>query len=99
MPEGAAKELSADPDVFGHGQATYALRINDEYPVDVMPSVAGHSWEELSRHIQTLDLDGIALRVLSPEGLLLTKQGLRPKDQLDAAALTALIEANKSRTP
>jgi hypothetical protein len=63
-----------------------------------MPSVGGRSWEELAGHIETLDLDGIPLRILTPEGLLLTKQGLRPKDQMDAAALAALIMARNSRS-
>lgn len=46
-----------------------------------MPSVAGHSWEEMQQYIETIDLDGVALRVLNLEGLLLTKQGKRPKDE------------------
>ena len=34
-----------------------------------------------------MDLDGIPLKVLNLEGLLLSKQGARPKDQMDAALL------------
>jgi len=34
-----------------------------------------------------VDLDGIPLKVLNLEGLLLSKQGARPKDQMDAALL------------
>lgn len=40
-------------------------------------------------------LDGVPLRVLDLEGLLLTRQGVRPKDQMDAAVLRSAIEALK----
>jgi ABC-type glycerol-3-phosphate transport system substrate-binding protein len=96
MPDGAAKELVGEPDVFAD-QTRYAIRINDEYTVDVMPSVAGHSWEEMSAYIETVELEGVLLRVLNLEGLLLTKQGLRPKDQMDAAVLQQAINSLKSR--
>ena len=52
-----------------------------------MPSVAGHAWDEMRSYIETGDLDGIPLKVLNLEGLLLSKQGARPKDQMDAALL------------
>ena len=57
-----------------------------------MPSIAGHSWQEMRRHIETTSLDGIALPLLSLEGLLLTKQGQRPKDQMDAALLSKALQ-------
>ncbi len=46
-----------------------------------MPSVAGHSWDDMQPYIETIALDGVPLRVLNLEGLLLTKQGDRPKDR------------------
>lgn len=61
LPDGAAKELLSDPDVFGV-QKQYAIRINDEITVDVLPAAAGKTWDELKRHIVTLDIDGAALR-------------------------------------
>lgn len=69
------------------------MRINDEITVDVLPSVAGLSWEALSPHIMTIQLDGQPVKVLDLPGLLKTKQGLRPKDQMDAAVIAAAIEA------
>ncbi|HTW38825.1 MAG TPA: nucleotidyl transferase AbiEii/AbiGii toxin family protein [Steroidobacteraceae bacterium] len=86
LPDHATRALLGEPDVFA-GDKRYAVRINDEYTIDVMPSIAGHTWEEMRPFIQSLDLDGIPLKVLNLEGLLLTKQGARPKDQLDAAVL------------
>ena len=46
LPDAAARALESDPDVFA-GQKRYAIRINDEFTVDVLPSAAGASWEEL----------------------------------------------------
>ena len=96
LPDGAAKELLSDPDVFGV-QKQYAIRINDEITVDVLPAAAGKTWDELKRHIVTLDIDGAALRVLDLEGLLETKRGLRPKDQADAALIERALEALRRR--
>lgn len=96
LPDGAAKELLSDPDVFGV-QKQYAIRINDEITVDVLPAAAGKTWDELERHIVTLDIDGTALRVLDLEGLLETKRGLRPKDQADAALIERALEALRRR--
>ena len=46
--------------------------------------------------VQDVVLDGVRVRVLSLEGLLKTKSGVRPKDQIDAAAITrALAELRK----
>lgn len=92
LPDAAAKELQSDPDVFG-AQKQYAIRINDEITVDVLPAAAGKTWDELKRHIVTLDIDGVALRVLDLEGLLETKRGRRPKDQADAALIERALEA------
>ncbi len=69
--------------------------MNDEFTIDVMPSIGGRSWQEMRRHIETVDLDGVPLGVLDLEGLLLTKQGRRPKDQMDAAILRAALDALK----
>lgn len=94
LPDGAVRELATGEDVFA-ADKRYAIRVNDVFTVDVMPSVAGLSWAELQPHIETIDLEGVPLRVLDLEGLLLTKQGQRPKDQMDAAVLRAAIEALK----
>jgi hypothetical protein len=96
LPDGAVRELAAQPDVFAR-EKRYAVRVNDEITVDVMPSVAGLSWEELRPHIMTLPIEGQEVRVLDLAGLLKTKQGARPKDQMDAATLAAALEALKQR--
>ena len=95
LPDQATRALEQEPDVFADDKR-YALRVNDEFTIDIMPSVAGHSWEEMQQYIETVDLDGVPLRVLNLEGLLLTKQGARPKDQMDASILRQALAILKS---
>lgn len=92
LPDHAAAELSAEPDVF-RDDKHYAIRINDEFTVDIMPSVGGASWEELEPHIVEMQIDDVTIRVLDLPGLLKTKQGARPKDQMDAAVITGALQA------
>ena len=91
LPDGSAMELSDEQDVFA-ADRRYAIRINDEFTVDVLPSVAGQTWEQMLPHIITREIDGVPLRLLDLEGLLKTKQGVRPKDQLDASIIRAALE-------
>jgi Nucleotidyl transferase AbiEii toxin, Type IV TA system len=96
LPDAAAAELLDQPDVFAHDQR-YAIRINDEFTVDVMPSIAGLTWAEMKPHVTTLEIGGTAVCVLDLPGLLKTKQGVRPKDQMDAAVIKAVLA--KARPP
>ncbi len=90
LPDGAAGEMQGEEDPF-QGDYLHAIRVNDEFTVDVLPAVSGVSFAELERHIQWLELDGEPVPVLDLHGLLATKQGLRPKDQSDAALLRQVI--------
>jgi hypothetical protein len=90
LPDGAAKDLASEPDIFQR-EGHYAIRINDEFTVDIMPAACGHGWDELSQHVTSVMLDGEPLPVLSLEGLLLTKEGMRDKDRADAAVLRAAL--------
>jgi len=96
LPDGAARELEAAPDVFA-AQKRYAIRVNDEFTVDVLPGAAGHAWEELKPHITRIEIDGVGVKVLDLEGLLKTKQVPRPKDQADAEAIKRALEVLKRR--
>jgi ABC-type glycerol-3-phosphate transport system substrate-binding protein len=62
LPDHATRDLLSNPDVFA-SDTRYALRINDEFTIDVMPSIAGHSWVEMRQHIESIDLDGVPLRL------------------------------------
>ena len=91
LPDGAAGELQGEQDPF-EGDHLHAIRLNDEFTIDLLPAVAGVSFDELERHTEILDLDGEPVPVLSLRGLLLTKQGIRPKDKADAALLRRALE-------
>jgi hypothetical protein len=80
LPDGAAKELEGDSTLH---RELYAIRINDEFTVDVMNSASGFTWEELSPH--RVRVEGVW--VLSLEGLLRMKARGRLKDQADAEAI------------
>jgi hypothetical protein len=96
LPDAAASELAAEEDVFAEDKL-YAIRINDEFTVDVMPSVAGLSWEEMQPHITTTIIDDVTIRLLDLPGLLKTKQGVRPKDQMDAAVIAAALRQEEKK--
>ena len=98
LPDGAARELQGEQDPF-EGDHLHAIRLNDEFTIDLLPSVSGISFEELERHTEILDLDGEPIPVLSLKGLLLTKQGLRPKDQADAVLLQRALEMSDKPEP
>jgi hypothetical protein len=95
LPDGATRELAGQQDLFER-EGPYAVRVNDEFTIDIMPSACGHSWAELERYIEELSLDGVPIRVLGLEGLLLTKQGMRDRDKADANVLARAIEALRS---
>ena len=93
LPDAAAAEL-ADTDVFADDKR-YAVRLNDEFTIDVMPSSAGLTWDERNAHVTAMDIDDVSIRVLDLRGLLKTKQGVRPKDQMDAAVISAALRQMK----
>ena len=48
------------------------------------------------RHAETLDLEGIPIRTINLEGLLLTKQTMRDKDVADRIVLERALDAFKN---
>jgi hypothetical protein len=57
-----------------------------------MPPIAGLSWNDMKPHVMTTKIDDVVVRLLDLPGLLKTKQGARPKDQMDAAVIAAALE-------
>src|SRR5262245_39989975 len=56
LPDGAVKELAGQDDIFER-EGHHAIRINDEFTVDVMPAACGHSFAELEPYIVSLEID------------------------------------------
>jgi len=95
LPDAASKELVGEEDIFAR-QGPFAVRINDEFTVDVMPAACGHSWDELRHFAEEIEVDAVRIRVLSLEGLLLTKEGVREKDRADRRMIEgALLKLRK----
>jgi len=80
LPDGAAKELEGDETLHAE---LYAIRINDEFTVDVMNSASGLTWQELLPYRTRIE----EINVVSLEGLLRMKEHGRLKDQADAEAI------------
>lgn len=84
LPDGAARELEGDETVH---LEPYAIRINDEFTVDVMNSASGLSWDDLKPYRRRID----GINVVSLEGLLRMKENGRLKDRADAEAIRKAI--------
>jgi hypothetical protein len=61
-----------------------------------MPSACGHPWSELAPFVEEVDLDGVPLKLLGLEGLLLTKEGMRDRDRADRRVLELALERLRS---
>ena len=90
LPERASEQI--DPAWFEEGEA---IRVADEFIVDLLFNACGETNQTLSRYAEIIDLDGIPVRTLSLEGLLLTKQTVRDKDMMDRVVLEQAIKAAK----
>lgn len=89
LPDGAAKELVGDDTLH---RELYAIRINDEFTVDVMNSASGYTWSQLLPYRKQIE----GIQVVSLEGLLLMKAGGRLKDQADAEAIRRALHGKKA---
>lgn len=91
LPDKVAEEI--DPAWFEEGEN---IRVADEFLIDIMFNACGQTYESLSRLSQTTEIDGVAIKTVSLEGLLLTKQTVREKDIQDRLILErALVELGK----
>jgi hypothetical protein len=92
LPDGATRDLVGQEDIFER-EGPYAVRVNDEFTVDVLPAACGHSWAELEPYTEQRTIDGVPIRLLGLDGLLKTKEGMLDKDRADAAVLRSAISA------
>lgn len=93
LPDQAAKDLM--PEWFNEGEN---IRVADAYVVDLMLNANGQTYESLSRYAQTIDLDGIPVKTINLEGLLLTKQTTRDKDALDRTIIERALAVYRARS-
>ena len=88
LPDGAAKELIGDDTLH---EELYAIRINDEFTVDVMNSASGFTWKSLLAYRRSVE----GISVVSLEGLLLMKEHGRLKDQADAEEIRRALRGQR----
>lgn len=86
LPDGAAKELIGDDTLH---EEPYAIRINDEFTVDVMNSASGFTWTQMLPYRKRVE----GIQVVSLEGLLRMKENGRLKDRADAEAIRNALGA------
>ncbi len=93
LPDRAAKEI--EPAWFEEGEN---IRVADAFIVDIMLNANGQTFESLRNYSQTIDLDGVPVRTISLEGLLLTKQTMRDKDVADRIVIEKALEVIRARS-
>ena len=87
LPDQAAREI--DPAWFNEGEN---IRVADAFVVDILLNANGLTYETLNDYAEIIDLDGIPVRTLNLEGLLLTKQTLRDKDAADRILIERALD-------
>ncbi len=87
LPDRAAKDI--EPAWFEEGQN---IRVADAFVVDIMLNANGQTFDTLRAYAETIDLDGIAVKTVNLEGLLLTKQTMRDEDVSDRIIIERALE-------
>ena len=87
LPDKAAKDL--DLRWFGEGEN---IRVADAFVVDIMLNACGQTYETLKPYAEMIDLEGVPVRTINLEGLLLTKRTNRDKDAADRLVLEKALE-------
>ena len=91
LPDKAAKDIEVS-----WFEEKDTIRLADEIVVDVMFNAAGETYESLKKYIEVINIDGISVKTINLEGLLLTKNTFREKDITDKRALQNILnEINK----
>jgi predicted nucleotidyltransferase len=94
LPDQAARDL--EPEWFAEGEN---IRVADAFVVDLMLNANGQTYDSLKHYAETIDLDGIPVRTVNLEGLLLTKQTMRDKDIADRIILERALEMFRKNAP
>lgn len=88
LPDQVARDI--EPEWFVEGEN---IRVADAFVVDIMLNANGQTYDSLRRYAETVELDGIPVKTISLEGLLLTKQTQREKDVADRIVIERALAA------
>jgi ribosome biogenesis SPOUT family RNA methylase Rps3 len=92
LPDQAAKDL--EPEWFTEGEN---IRVGDEIIVDILLNPNGQTDETLNQYAQIVEVEGVTIRTVSLDGLLLTKRTLREKDRRDCIVIERALAAFQER--
>ena len=73
------------------------IRLADEVVVDIMFNACGETYDSLKKYAETIEFDGVQIRTVNLEGLLLTKKTLRDKDIPDRIVLKKALEEQRKK--
>lgn len=90
LPDGAARDI--EPRWFEEGEN---IRVADAFVVDLMLNANGQTYDTLSQYAESIELDGIPVKTITLEGLLLTKKTMRDKDVADRLIIERALEVFK----
>ena len=93
LPDRAARDL--EPAWFEEGEN---IRVADAFVVAIMLNANGQTFDMLRQYSETVDLDGIPVKTVNLEGLLLTKQTMRDKDVSDRIIIERAFEVFRERS-
>lgn len=66
------------------------IRVADDLLVDLLFAANGQSFDSLQAHVRELQIEGVTVKLLNIEGLLISKTDYREKDVLDKSVLRRL---------
>lgn len=93
LPDQAVREMTPD-DLDKY----VVVRVADEIVVDLMKSACGIAYDEASRLVDEVEIDGVRIPFANPLLLWRTKDTVRDKDKVDRAFLARLL-ATRGEAP
>lgn len=73
------------------------IRVVDEVVVDIMFNACGETYNSLKKYAETIEVDGIPIKTVNLEGLVLTKKGFREKDIPDRLVLEKALKEQQKK--
>lgn len=90
LPDQAVRDLApGDLDRYA------VVRVADEIVIDLMRAACGIAYDEASRQVDVVEIDGVPIPFATPELLLRMKDTYRDKDKIDRAFLIQLIDQRR----
>jgi hypothetical protein len=94
LPDQAVRDMAQD-DL----ERYTVVRVADEIVVDLMKSACGIAYDEASRMIDDVEIDGVRIPFANPRLLWRTKDTVRDKDKMDRAFLARLLTSLGEEPP